>query len=119
MALEVDDAGVRLVGLELGLALLLRAEHGGHGGGRLFDDASGACAALRAWVVAGCLPSAARRGVDGGRGGCPRPIGGFAGDEASMACARPCRLTRRYRALPSLQQRVVAGFSASRDASPR
>ena len=31
MALEVDDACVRLFGLELGLALLLRAEHGGHG----------------------------------------------------------------------------------------
>ena len=45
-------------------------------------------------VVAGCL-FAARRGVAGGRGGCPRPLGGFAGDEASTACVRR-RLARRY-----------------------
>ena len=44
-------------------------------------------------MVAGCgVPSA---GVAGGRGGCPRPLGGFAGDEASTACVRR-RLARRY-----------------------
>ena len=58
-------------------------------------------------VVVGCLP--ARRGVAGGRGGCPRPIGGFAGDEASTACAR-CRLSRRYGGRCRLQTTGRRGF---------
>ena len=46
-------------------------------------------------------------------------VGGFAGDEASTACAR-CRLSRRYGGrCRLLDKRVVAGFSAPRDASPR
>ena len=68
-------------------------------------------------MVAGCgVPSA---GVAGGRGGCPRPIGGFADDEASTACAR-CRLSRRYGGRCRLCANGLARvFSASRDASPR
>ena len=59
-------------------------------------------------MVAGCgVPSA---GVAGGRGGCPRPLGGFADDEASTACAR-CRLSRRYGGrCRLLRKRVGSGF---------
>ena len=54
-----------------------------------------------------------------GAAAAPRPIGGFADDEASTACAR-CRLSRRYGGrCRLLDKRVVAGFSAPRDASPR
>ncbi len=60
---------------------------------------------------------AARRGVAGGRGGCPRPIGGFADDDASTACAR-CRLSRRYGGAAGFCANGLARvFSASRDAS--
>ena len=76
MALEVDDGGllaVILFGLLLLLALLLRAEHRGHGGWL--------------WCAVGRRRRRAQR--------LPLPVGGFADDEASTACAR-CRLSRRY-----------------------
>ena len=98
MALEVHDA-IGSFSLQLGLALLLRAEHGGHGGRRLFDDASGACAALRAWVVAGCLPSAARRGVDGVRA--PVPL------DKALPCAAKFATTGR-RGFLGVARRVAA-----------
>ena len=58
-------------------------------------------------MVAGCgVPSA---GVAGGRGGCPRPLGGFADDEASTARLMPLgtALRRRCRLL---RKRVGSGF---------
>ena len=62
-------------------------------------------------MVAGCgVPSA---GVAGGRGGCPRPIGGFADDEASTARLMPLGTALR-RALPAFAQTGWLGFSRRR-----
>ena len=62
-------------------------------------------------MVAGCgVPSA---GVAGGRGGCPRPIGDFADDEASTARLMPLGTALRL-ALPAFAQTGWLGFSRRR-----